>query len=54
MHNFNFEEYNHLETFEERKTYVFARQEKICPQIIDELQWDYEKYTSYYNSELGE
>jgi hypothetical protein len=54
MTDFILEEYNRLETFEDRKAYCLKHQATRTPQPIPYLQWDYEKQNSYFNYELGE
>lgn len=54
MTDFSLNEYMHLKTFEERKAYCLAHQNKHQPLPVDDLDWDYEKQNSYTNAELGE
>jgi hypothetical protein len=54
MTDFNLDDYNRLETFEGRKAYCLAHQDKRIPLPVDDFQWDYEKQNSYFNHELGE
>lgn len=54
MTAFSPDEYLQLKTFEERKAYCLAHQDKRIPLPVDDFQWDYEKQNSYTNAELGE
>lgn len=56
MPDFKLDEYNRLETFEERKAYCLAHQVKQQLQLRpkDNIQQDYEKCGSYHNYEWGE
>lgn len=56
MTDFILDEYNILETFEDRKAYCLTHQVKRRLKLrpIDYLQWDYERQNSYFNYELGE
>ena len=54
MTDFILDEYNRLETFEERREFVLKRQTANPPHVHNYLDWDYEKQNSYTNAELGE
>ena len=56
MTDFNLDDYQRLNTFEERKAYCLTHQVKrrLQPLPPHELDWDYEKQNSYTNAELGE